>query len=96
MRGNFARVTFEPLKHFTQVLQNQGRVHLEADWNEQGAIVLHLLRSVVSDIGGRAWRAETGFTLSWTEPTPHLAGAVVEATAARGRHLIARKAAKKR
>jgi hypothetical protein len=65
MRGDFARVTFDPLMHFTRVLQNQGRVQLEADWNEQGAIFLHLLRSLIIDLAGPAWRAGAGFTLAW-------------------------------
>jgi hypothetical protein len=65
MRGDFARVTFDPLMHFTRVLQNQGRVQLEADWNEQGAIFLHLLRSLIVDLAGPAWRAGSGFALDW-------------------------------
>ena len=65
MTGDFARVTFDPLMRFTQVLQNQGRVNLEADWNEQGAIVLHLLRTLIVDLGGSAWRPGHGFDLEW-------------------------------
>src|SRR6266704_3037695 len=34
MRGDFARLTFDPIKHYTGVLHQQGHVWLEADWNE--------------------------------------------------------------
>src|SRR6185312_14665601 len=46
MKGDFARVTFDPTRHYSQVFQQQGRVLLEADWNEQGRIQLHLLRTL--------------------------------------------------
>ena len=39
MRGDFSRDTFDPVKHFSRVLQQQGRVQLDADWNEQTAIL---------------------------------------------------------
>src|SRR6185369_9772944 len=65
MTGDFARVTFDRLMHFSRVLQNQGRVTLEADWNEQGAIFLHLLRTLIVDLAGPAWRAGKGFEIGW-------------------------------
>ena len=34
-RGDFSRDTFDPSKHFLRVLMQQGRVSLDADWNEQ-------------------------------------------------------------
>jgi hypothetical protein len=52
MKGDFSRRTFDPEKHFSRVLMQQGRVHLDADWNEQAAIQLHLLRTLVQDIVG--------------------------------------------
>jgi hypothetical protein len=33
-RGDFTRDTFNPLKNFSRVLMQQGRVQLDADWNE--------------------------------------------------------------
>jgi hypothetical protein len=47
------------------VIQHQGRVQLEADWNEQGAIVLHLLRTLIVDLAGESWRPGGGFQPSW-------------------------------
>jgi hypothetical protein len=48
---------------------------------------------------GRGWQGRINAVLKKTvrtEPTPHLAGTVVEAPAARGRHVTVRKTAKKR
>lgn len=52
MKGDFTRDTFDPSKHFSLVLEQQGRVTLDADSNEQGAILLHYLRSLARDIIG--------------------------------------------
>ena len=52
MKGDFSRNTFDPHKHFTRVLMQQGRVQLDADWNEQAAILLHYLRSLAADLIG--------------------------------------------
>ena len=51
-RGDFSRDTFQPDKHFTQVLMQQGRLLLDADWNEQTSILLHYLRSLMVDLVG--------------------------------------------
>jgi hypothetical protein len=40
-RGDFTRDTFTPEEHFIRVLSQQGRVWLDADWNEQTSILLH-------------------------------------------------------
>lgn len=52
MKGDFTRDTFDPLKHFSRVLMQQGRVQVDADWNEQTAILLHYLRTLAKDILG--------------------------------------------
>ena len=52
MKGDFTRDTYNPLKHFSRVLMQQGRVQLDADWNEQGAILLHYLRALAADLIG--------------------------------------------
>src|SRR3954468_20172895 len=64
MNGDFARVTFDPARHFSQVLLQQGRMLLEADFNEQGAIQQNFLRTLISDLVGRCWRARDGFKLA--------------------------------
>ncbi len=69
MKGDFARVTFEPALHYSQVFQQQGRVLLEADWNEQGAIQLHLLRVLATDLVGPCWAAgANSFVIDTTDP----------------------------
>ena len=52
MKGDFTRLTFERRKHFSQVLRQQGRVTVDADDNEQTAILLHRLRTIVRDLRG--------------------------------------------
>ncbi|MFD7324216.1 DUF6519 domain-containing protein [Streptomyces sp. NPDC059875] len=41
MHGDFTRWTFEPQQAYRAVLLQQGRVLLDADWNEQTAITAH-------------------------------------------------------
>lgn len=59
MNGDFTRNTFDPEKHYTRVLLQQGRVQLDADWNEQAAILLHYLQTLAADLigpfGGPGW-----------------------------------------
>ena len=52
MKGDFTRDTFDRTKHFSRVLMQQGRVTLDADFNEQTAIDLHYLRTLARDIIG--------------------------------------------
>ena len=66
MKGDFTRLTFQREKHFSRVLRQQGRVTLDADDNEQTAILLHYLRTLARDlIGPYAAPSEGGgFALS--------------------------------
>lgn len=56
MNGDFkpdiTRDTFSKRRHFSRVLMQQGRVQLDADWNEQTDILLHYMRTLASDILG--------------------------------------------
>lgn len=52
MKGDFTRSTFDPRKHFVRVLMQQGRVQLDADWNEQAAILLHYIQTLAADVIG--------------------------------------------
>jgi len=52
MKGDFTRYTFDRTRHFSRVLMQQGRVQLDADWNEQAAILLHYLRALAADMIG--------------------------------------------
>ncbi|MCA1632196.1 MAG: DUF6519 domain-containing protein [Acidobacteria bacterium] len=65
MAGDISRDTFDPAKHFSRVLMQQGRVLLDADWNEQTAIHLHYLRTLAADLIGPAAgpRDDCGFRI---------------------------------
>lgn len=52
MKGDFSNITFNAQKHFRRVLMQQGRVQLDADWNEQTSILLHYLQNLTKDIIG--------------------------------------------
>lgn len=71
MKSDISRDTFDSAKHFSRVLMQQGRVTLDADFNEQAAILLHYLRTLARDlIGPYAAPVENaGFLLSIDEET---------------------------
>jgi hypothetical protein len=52
MKNDTTRDTFHRAKHFSRVLMQQGRVQLDADWNEQVSILLHHLRTLTGDLLG--------------------------------------------
>ncbi len=54
MAGDYSRKTHDPRKRFASVLMQQGRVQVDADWNEQAAIVLDRARRQARDTFGRA------------------------------------------
>ena len=67
MKGDFSRLTFDPARQFSRVLMQQGRVQLDADWNEQSSLLLHhlrvLARALVGPYGGveqEAFRVSKG------------------------------------
>ncbi len=69
MRGDFSRSTFDPKQHYTTVRMQQGRMQLDADWNEQMDILLHLLRVQAQDLLGPygAPARSAGFAISLPE-----------------------------
>ncbi len=69
MYGDFSRVTFDPGKHYSTVLAQQGRVQLDADANEQAAIELHRTRALTTDLIGRYGgpAAQPGFTIGYVQ-----------------------------
>ena len=54
MKGDFSRLSFDAAKQYSSVRMQQGRVHLDADWNEWGEMVLHRRRLAQRDIVGPA------------------------------------------
>jgi hypothetical protein len=52
MKGDFTRVTFDRKKHYTGVLKQQGRVDLDADWNEYVEMQAYLDQTDLQDVIG--------------------------------------------
>lgn len=52
MKGDISRNTFDPLKRFRKVLLQQGRVQLDANWNEQMEILMRCLQTLTADLIG--------------------------------------------
>lgn len=69
MRADFSRRTFRAARHYTGVLLQQGRVSLDADFNEQVEIERHQRRMLARDLIGACGgpRAAAGFEISLDE-----------------------------
>ncbi len=64
MKGDFSRLTYDQQKRFSRVLMQQGRVQLDADWNEQVSIFWESIRSLTADvIGPHGGTTETSFKI---------------------------------
>jgi Family of unknown function (DUF6519)/Chaperone of endosialidase len=69
MKGDFTRFTFQASKQYTSVLMQQGRLQLDADWNEQMSIFAYLNQVQARDmIGASAGTSQTlnGFAINLT------------------------------
>jgi hypothetical protein len=66
LRGDFSRLRFTPKENYTSVLQQQGRVQLDADANEQCAINEHIRGAETIDIVGPYGgpEADAGFAIT--------------------------------
>lgn len=69
MKADFTRHTFAPSKRYTDVLMQQGRVQLDADWNEQQAIHRYLAELRALDVTGPsgAPAQDAGFGLTFQQ-----------------------------
>ncbi len=52
MHGDYTRNTFDPARHYSGVRLQQGRVQLDADWNEQVDITTHRDETTTHDVVG--------------------------------------------
>ena len=68
MKGDFSRWTFDPTKHYSRVLSLQGRVFLDADFNEAQELQLHHLRTLTTDLLGPHAGPGTGFAIVAATP----------------------------
>jgi len=58
--SDISRVTFDPKKHYIGVVLQQGRVQLDADWNEQQAIYQHRTETEALDVIGQCGVPQMG------------------------------------
>lgn len=73
MKGDFSRLTYDQEKRFSRVLMQQGRVQLDADWNEQASIFVESLRSLTADvIGPHGGMTATSFQIEPGETGFHI------------------------
>jgi hypothetical protein len=66
MKGEFSRLSFDRRKHYAGVLQQQGRVGLDSDWNESVEIALSRVGRLTRDVVGESGRPQqaAGFEIS--------------------------------
>ena len=61
MGSDRARVTYDPRQQYRSVVMQQGRVTLEADWNEASQIANEQLRKEILDIVGPCGTPDDGY-----------------------------------
>jgi hypothetical protein len=76
MKFDLTRDSFAPLKHFSRVLSQQGRVQLDSDWNEQIDILTTALRALAADIIGPHGSPDEGFTIKDLDASSPVTGDV--------------------
>src|SRR5215475_11468224 len=75
MKADLTRATFRKEKHYSGVRMQQGRVQLDADWNEQVDIDAHLDETTRTDVIGRCGVPvhDAGFAVAPLPGSPDLA-----------------------
>ncbi|WP_055712008.1 DUF6519 domain-containing protein [Streptomyces torulosus] len=90
MKGDFTRRTFRSGNHYRGVLMQQGRVQLDADWNEQLDIQLHhdetTARDAIGAHGGP--QDEAGFAIIGSDGGEPRALPPTELRLSRGRYYV--------
>jgi hypothetical protein len=75
MKSDLSRETFDHLKHYSSARMQQGRVQVDADWNEQAGITLYRIEREAVDLiggcGGPIHNAGFGITKEVTSPPTH-------------------------
>lgn len=64
MTSDRARISYDPSRRFHGVVAQQGRVSLEADWNEAQAIAGAQLQARTLDVIGRAGSPDRGYRIT--------------------------------
>jgi uncharacterized coiled-coil protein SlyX len=70
MKGDFSRVSFDRTRHARGLLMQQGRVQLDADWNELQEVQSYRVETEAVDVIGPSGvpKLDNGFALSLTAP----------------------------
>jgi hypothetical protein len=74
MKGDFSRSTFNPQKNYRAVRMQQGRVLLDADWNEMVDIINHQNAAALHNLVGAHGGLGDGFGITLGETPPKPAG----------------------
>jgi hypothetical protein len=74
MATDIARRSFDPARHYTSVVSQQGRVSLEAEENEDRAIASDERRKEIIDIVGPAGTPDDGYAISPAGPGDFIVG----------------------
>ena len=64
MKGDFSRITYDGKKQYALVLMQQGRVQLDADWNEQAIIQWQNLIKLTGDLIGEHGGPNDSFNIT--------------------------------
>ena len=64
MKGDFTRVTFDPAKHYSGVLEQQGRMQVDSDRNEMNDIHRYFSRMLAADLIGPHGGPGSGFDIA--------------------------------
>jgi hypothetical protein len=70
MGSDRARVTYDPKQQYRSVVMQQGRVTLEADWNEAGQITNEEIRKEALDFVGPCGTPDDGYKVVLTSASP--------------------------
>jgi len=60
VKGDYSRSSFSPRKRYSSVRMQQGRVQLDADWNEQADILRHAIETQARDLIGSGAAPDDG------------------------------------
>lgn len=91
MHGDFTRWTFAPQEAYRSVLLQQGRVVLDADWNEQATLTAHHDETRTLDLAGPAGGPLTGagFAIVDADGAPAKAARWEDLSVTPGRYYVA-------
>ena len=83
MGSDIARVSFDPSRRWRAVIAQQGRVTVEADWNEAQAIAAAQSRAQLLNVIGTSGTPDDGYRLL-PPPSPPAAGSPTDLTVQHG------------